>query len=200
MFGPWTLPAFQQELGRLAEALATGRPAPGSEDQGDLRGMVESQPLGNEYDEPPADGSFGDVITAPNPSYAPGETVSLAFWTGHPDNAFRRGASYAEIQRLTGSDWVTITTEGDWPTQVRWTQASRVIPPYDPLDPFATPPPPINEAFTVSIAWQVPDDTAPGTHRVLFHGSQKQDAGSQAVTFTAQSPSFEITAPAGGVP
>lgn len=200
LFGPWTLPAFQQELGRLAEALATGRPAPGSEDQGDLRGMVESQPLGNEYDEPPADGFFGDVVMAPNPSYAPGETVSLAFWTGHPDNAFRRGASYVEIQRLAGSDWVTITTEGDWPTQVRWMQASRVIPPYDPLDPFATPPPPINEAFTVSIAWQVPDDTVPGTHRVLFHGSQKEDAGSQAVTFTAQSPSFEITAPAGGVP
>ena len=73
LFGPWTLPAFRQELGRLARALADGSPAPGGEEQGDLRGAVESLPLGNDYDEPPTDGAFGDVTTQPETSYAPGD-------------------------------------------------------------------------------------------------------------------------------
>ena len=75
----------------------------------------------------------------------------------------------------------------------RWTQASRVIPPYDPLDPFAVPPPPINEAFTVSIDWQVPNDVEPGTHRLLFRGSEK-GSESEAQAFAAETPSFEVVA------
>jgi neutral ceramidase len=193
LFGPWTSPAFRQELDRLARALADGSPAPGSAEQDDLRGAVESLPIGNEYDEPPIDGAFGDVTASPDTSYAPGESISVSFWTGHPDNAPRQRAPYFEIQRLIDSDWSTVATETDWSTQASWTQASRVIPPYDPLDPFAAPPPPINEAFTVSIVWQIPDDAEPGTYRVLFHGSEKQ-AGSEAHTFSAETPPFEISA------
>jgi neutral ceramidase len=195
LFGPWTLPAFRQELGRLARALADGSPAPGGEEQGDLRDEVDSLPIGNAYDEPPTDGAFGDVTTQPETSYAPGDSMSVAFWTGHPDNALRVGAPYFEVQQLVDSDWSTAATEIDWSTQARWTQASRVIPPYDPLDPFAAPPPPINEAFTVSIVWQIPDDAKPGTYRVTFYGSEKE-AGSEARTFTAETRSFEISAKA----
>jgi neutral ceramidase len=195
LFGPWTLPAFRQELGRLARALADGSPAPGGEEQGDLRDEVDSLPIGNAYDEPPTDGAFGDVTTQPETSYAPGDSMSVAFWTGHPDNALRVGAPYFEVQQLVDSDWSTAATEIDWSTQARWTQASRVIPPYDPLDPFAAPPPPINEAFTVSIVWQIPDDAKPGTYRVTFYGSEKE-AGSEARAFTAETRSFEISAKA----
>lgn len=195
LFGPWTLPAFRQELGRLARALADGSPAPGGEEQGDLRGEVDSLPIGNDYDEPPAEGAFGDVTTQPEISYAPGDSMSVAFWTGHPDNALRGGAPYFEVQQLIDSDWSTVATEIDWSTQARWTQASRVIPPYDPLDPFAAPPPPINEAFTVSIVWQIPDDAEPGTYRVTFYGSEKK-AGSEARAFIAETQSFEISATA----
>jgi neutral ceramidase len=179
----------------LARTLADGAPAPGSEEQGDLRGEVESLPIGNDYDEPPADGAFGDVTMQPEASYAPGGSVSVSFWTGHPDNVLRPGAPYFEAQRLIDSDWSTVATEADWSTQAKWTQASRVIPPYDPLDPFAAPPPPINEAFTVSIVWQIPDDAEPGTYRVIFYGSEKE-AGSEARAFTAETPSFEISAKA----
>lgn len=195
LFGPWTLPAFQQEIDRLTRALADGLPVPSSAEQGDLRGMLESLPLGNAYDEPPADASFGEIITPPQAFYAPGETMSVSFWTGHPDNTIRRGAPYFEIQRLVGSDWSTVVTEGDWSTQARWTQASRTIPPYDPLDPFAAPPAPINEAFTVSITWQIPDDADPGTYRLVFHASEKEGTDVEARVFTAQSPSFDVTGP-----
>ena len=193
LFGPWMLPAYQQELARLAQAIAEGEPAPEPEEQGDLRGEVDSQPVGNEYDEPPAEGEFGDVTTPPDASYGPGDEVSVSFWTGHPDNAALSGPPYFEVQRETDGDWVTVATDDDWSTQARWTQASRVIPPYDPLDPFAVPPPPINEAFTVTIDWQIPADTRTGTHRIVLRGSQKQQ-GSEAAEIIAETPAFEILA------
>jgi neutral ceramidase len=194
LFGPWTLPGFRQELARLARALADGRPAPASEEQGDLRGEVDSQPVGNDFDEPPEQGVFGEVTAQPESVYAAGETVSTSFWTGHPDNAPLGGAPYVEVQRQGADGWTTIATEADWSTQARWTQASRVIPPYDPLDPFAVPPPPINEAFTVSIRWQIPADIEPGTYRVLLHGSEKPQ-GANAKDFVAETGPFDIIEP-----
>ena len=195
LFGPWTLPGFLQEIDRLTRALANGTPVTDSADQGDLRGVTLSIPLGNEYDEPPSDASFGGLIMSPQGSYAPGDAMSVSFWTGHPDNVLRREDPYVEVQRLADADWATVATESDWSTQLRWTQANRTIPPYDPLDPFATPPPPINEAFTVSIIWKIPADADAGTYRVIFHGSEKQEAGSELRSFIAESPSFQILSP-----
>lgn len=192
LFGPWTLPAFQQELARLARSLAQGTPAPASAEQGDLRGLVDSLPLGNDYDEPPVDGTFGDVITPPDASYAPGDVVSATLWTGHPDNGFPPDADYVWIRRLRDEGWSTVATDADWETQVEWSQASRVIPPYDPLDPFAEPPAPINEAFTVEIRWQIPRDTLPGTYIMVFSGLHKEE-GMEGEPFSTSTPTFEIT-------
>jgi len=194
LFGPWTLPAFQQEIDRLSRALAAGLPAQTSAEPTDRRGTVESTALGNDYDEPPVDASFGDIITPPNASYSPGDTISVSFWTGHPDNGFRHDSRYFEIQLLTDSHWSMISTESDWSTKATWTQANRIVPPYDPFDPFAAPPAPINDAFMVSIAWQVPADAAPGTYRVSFNGSEKRESGDVVRHFSAQSPSFELVA------
>ena len=192
LFGPWTLPAFQQELARVARSLVEGAPAPASAEQSDLRGLVESLPSGNEYDEPPSDGAFGDIITPPDGSYAPGDVVSTTLWTGHPDNGFPPNADYVWIRRLRDDRWSTVATDANWETQVEWSQASRVIPPYDPLDPFAEPPAPINEAFTVEIRWQIPVDTLPGTYIIRFVGVHK-DAGMDAEPFSTSTPRFEIT-------
>lgn len=197
LFGPWTLPAFQQELARLATALADGASAPASAEQSDLRGVVESLALGNEYDEPPADGVFGEVITPPEASYAPGDVLSVSLWTGHPDNALRSVGGYFSIGRFEGEQWSTLATEADWETRARWSQASRVIPPYDPLDPFAAPPAPINEAFTVVVQWQIPDDAPPGTYALTFNGADKE-VGSEPIDFSTMTPTFDITSRTGG--
>lgn len=194
LFGPWTLPAFQQEIDRLSRALADGTPVSRSANAGDLRGTVASIASGNAFDEPPADGSFGEISRRPDPTYVPGATMSVSFWTGHPDNAFSQGSRHFEVQRLVAAEWTTVATESDGSTKGTWTQSSRTIPPYDPLDPFAEPPAPINEAFTVTIDWQIPDDAIPGTHRVIFHGSEKQEDGAELRTFDAESPSFEVIA------
>ena len=195
LFGPWTLPAFQQEIDRLTRALASGSPAPSSADAGDLRGMVASNAIGNAYDETPDGGAFGDLTLAPDLSYAPGATMTVAFWTGHPDNAYQQGSRHFEIQMQVGSDWSAVATESDGSTKATWTQASRVIPPYDPLDPFAAPPPPINEAFTVTIDWQIPVDAEPATYRVIFNGTEKQQGMTEPRSFVAESPAFEVTVP-----
>jgi len=193
LFGPWTLPAFRQELARLATALAEGAPAPSSAEQTDLRGVVESLALGNEYDEPPAaDGTFGDVTIPPDPAYAPGDMLSVSLWTGHPDNVLRSNADHFRIRKLSGDQWSTIATGADWATRATWSQASRIIPPYDPLDPFAAPPAPINEAFTVEIQWQIPKDASPGTYVIVFVGTYKE-AGMEPRDIIAEFPTFEIT-------
>ncbi len=191
LFGPWTLPAFLQELDRVARALANGTPVTDLADQRDLRGTVESLPIGNEYDEPPTEALFGDVAAAPASTYAPGDSMTVSFWTGHPDNG--PSGLYFEIQREADADWLTVATDADWSTRGMWTQASRVIPPYDPLDPFAEPPPPINEAFTVAISWDIPDGIEPGVYRVVFYGVEKRQETGEATAFTAESPTFEIT-------
>jgi neutral ceramidase len=192
IFGKWTLPAYQQEVDRVSRALVSAAAVMDGADQGDLRGKVSSGALGNEFDAPPANGAwFGDIIDAPQASYAQGDTVSVSFWTGHPDNALRE--TYFEIQRRNGDDWHTIATENDWFARAKWTQASRVFPPLDPLNPFAPPPPASTEAFTVLVMWDIRPSTEAGTYRVLFHGSERSKESAVTHRFTAESPTFEVT-------
>ncbi|MFW2389329.1 MAG: neutral/alkaline non-lysosomal ceramidase N-terminal domain-containing protein [Polyangiales bacterium] len=195
LFGPWTLPAFLQEIDRLTRALADGSPGPSPADAGDLRGTVASAGVGNEFDEPPADAEFGLLNRAPDSSYAPGDTATVEFWTGHPDNVFTQGGRHFEIERMVNEGWVVAATEDDWSTKGTWTQSSRVIPPYDPLNPFAEPPPPINEAFIVAIDWQIPNDATPGTYRIVLHGSEKPSGADEPTRFDVESPSFEVGGP-----
>jgi neutral ceramidase len=193
IFGRWTLPAYQQEIDRVSRALVSDAAVTDGADQGDLRGTVSSGVLGNDFDEPPASAQFGDIVDAPQASYAQGDTVSVSFWTGHPGNALRR--TYIEIQRRDGDEWRTIATENDWFARARWTQASRVFPPLDPINPFAPPPPTSTEAFTVLVIWEIRPSTEIGTYRVLFHGSERSEASAEARLFTAESPTFEVTRP-----
>jgi neutral ceramidase len=180
-------------LDRVSRALVSGTAVTDAADQGDLRGMVSSGVLGNDFDEPPAGASFGDIVDAPQASYVQGDTMSVSFWTGHPDNALSK--TYVEIQKRDGAEWRTIATENDWFARARWTQASRVFPPLDPFDPFAGPPPTSTEAFTALVVWEIRPSTEIGTYRVLFHGSERSAPGAEARLFTADSPSFEVTRP-----
>lgn len=50
------------------------------------------------------------------------------------------------------------------------------------------------DVVEVTIDWQIPDDAVPGTYRVTFHGSEKQEGGVEVRTFDAESPSFEVIA------
>jgi len=190
IFGRRTLPAYQQEIDRVSRALVSDTAVTDGADQGDLRGMVSSGVLGNDFDAPPAGASFGDIVDAPQASYAQGDTVSVSFWTGHPGNALRK--TYIEIQRRDGDEWRTIATENDWFARARWTQASRVFPPLDPFNPFAPPPPTSTEAFTVLVIWEIRPSTEIGTYRVLFHGSERSEGSAEARLFTAESPTFEV--------
>ncbi|MGB5809769.1 MAG: neutral/alkaline non-lysosomal ceramidase N-terminal domain-containing protein, partial [Polyangiales bacterium] len=192
VFGRWTLPAYQQEIDRVARSLADRASIPEGPDPGDFRRAAVSRPIGNEFDEPPVDANFGDLVDPPAASYAPGDSISVSFWTGHPDNALRD--TYFEFQRQDGTDWRTVATENDWFTRARWTQANRVIPPLDPLDPFPEPPPPSSEAFSAEVIWDVPQSTEPGTYRLIFHGSERTIPGEDPRLFTTESPTFDISA------
>lgn len=192
VFGRWTLPAYQQEIDRVARSLSEGTELPPGPDPGDVRGEAVSRPIGNEFDEPPTDASFGDVFEPPAERYSIGDQVAVSFWTGHPDNALQD--SYFEFQVRAEDSWRPVVADSDWSTRAHWTQANREIPPLDPLDPFPEPLPPSSEAFTVEILWDVPAWISPGTYRAVFYGSERAVPGQDARLFTSTTPSFEIVA------
>lgn len=193
VFGRWTLPAYRQEIDRVARSLSAGTSLPGGPDPGDVRRDAVSRPVGNEFDETPGSAAFGDLLEPPEARYSVGDRVSLSFWTGHPDNALRD--TYFEFQVQEGGDWRTVATDADWFTRARWSQANRIIPPLDPLDPFPAPPPPSSEAFTAEVIWDVPAWVSPGTYRAVFYGSERTIPGEDPRLFTATTPSFELVAP-----
>ncbi len=173
MFGRWALPAYQQEFARLATDMAAGRPSgegpsPSANPEG---GGIELQP-GVVLDAPPLGGDFGDVMEGPEASYRPGEQARVVFASAHPGNDPHRGGTYLEVQRRDDSGWTTVADDGDWSTKYHW--ARRGV-----------------AASTVTVTWDVPDDTPPGEYRVVHHGDAK-DATGRITPFTGASGTFGV--------
>jgi len=157
-FGPWTLAAVQQEVDKLAVALRTGATvAPGPTPR-DLRNEQSTVQTGVVYDDKPLSVSFGGVVTNALASYTRGQTVSVKFWGGHPKNNLRRQGSYLQVQRKSGTSWVTVANDWDWETKYRW-QRHDCAPTYG--------------CSHVTTEWTIPADTVPGTYRIRHDGDWK---------------------------
>jgi neutral ceramidase len=157
-FGPWQLAAVQQEVDKLAIALRTGATvAPGPTPR-DLRNNQTSVQTGVVYDDKPLTASFGGLVTDARTSYIRGETVSVKFWGGHPKNNLRRQGSYLQVQRKSGTSWVTVAHDWDWETKYRWQR-------YDCAPTFG--------CSHVTTEWKIPADATPGTYRIRHDGDWK---------------------------
>ncbi|HYO65767.1 MAG TPA: neutral/alkaline ceramidase [Archangium sp.] len=157
-FGPWTLAAVQQEVDKLASALRTGATvAPGPTPR-DLRNDQSTVQTGVVYDDKLLTVSFGSVVTNALASYTRGQTVSVKFWGGHPKNNLRRQGSYLQVQRKSGTSWVTVANDWDWETKYRWQR-------YDCAPTYG--------CSHVTTEWTIPADTVPGTYRIRHDGDWK---------------------------
>src|SRR5262249_31051561 len=133
---------------------------------------------------PPAQGKPGDVVAHAKEHYAPGELVTVVFWTGSPVNDYRRTDHFLAVERRSpGSDtWQVVREDFDWDTTARWKQ---MIPDADaktakdprpegerigPVPRIARPDP-----YQVTITWQTDEQTAPGTYRIVHFGRFKKD-------------------------
>ena len=157
-FGPWTLAAVQQEVDTLALAMRSGTTvAPGPTPR-DLRGEQTTIQTGVVYDDKPLSKSFGSLVTDARAAYSRNETASVKFWGGHPKNNLHTQGSYLQVQRKSGSTWVTIADDASWETTYRW-ERNNCFPTFG--------------CSYVTIDWRIPSDTPAGTYRIRHEGDWK---------------------------
>ncbi|MFN8082218.1 MAG: neutral/alkaline ceramidase [Kineosporiaceae bacterium] len=176
IWGPDTLGAYRTEFSRLARKLA----APSSDPWGGAAapavptsspGIDKTPPI--VFDTTPPGASFGSVKTAPRTAYARGQQVSLQFWSAHPNNNLRTNGTYLRVQRQVSGAWVDVAWDRDQSTAFTWTRSS------------------VADSY-VTITWDIPATAAPGTYRVLHHGTSKSLFGA-LTEFTGTSPAFTVS-------
>jgi neutral ceramidase len=200
LFGPWTEAGYRQEFVRLARALKAGRPLTSNAMPVDMRTRIKtSASLDGPDEQPPAQAKFGDAAADAKDRYAPGDLVTVTFWTGSPVNEYRRTDRFRTVERLVKESgaWQPVREDFDWETTCRWKQMGAEPSPKPRtntrLDSFrigqaarlARPDP-----YQVTITWQTDAATPEGTYRIVHHGRFKKDG--KVERFTATSRRFTV--------
>jgi neutral ceramidase len=176
-FGPWQLAAVQQEVTKLASALRDGTTvAPGPTPR-DLRNEQTTLQTGVVFDDKLLTVSFGSVVTNARASYLRGETVSVTYWGGHPKNNLRRQGTFLQVQRKSGTSWVTVANDWDWETKYKWARNNCV---------------PTFACSHVTIEWKIPADTPAGTYRIRHDGDWKSGWDGLIRAYTGYSREFTV--------
>ncbi|MBZ4420020.1 neutral/alkaline non-lysosomal ceramidase N-terminal domain-containing protein [Myxococcus sp. RHSTA-1-4] len=176
-FGPWQLAAVQQEAAKLASALRDGASVPAGPTPRDLRNEQTTVQTGVVFDDKLLWVDFGSVVTNANASYARGATVSVKFWGGHPKNNLRRQGSFLQVQRKSGTSWVTVANDWDWETKYRWERNNCV---------------PTFACSHVTVEWKIPADATPGTYRIRHDGDWKSGWDGLIRPYTGYSREFTV--------
>ena len=112
MFGRWELPAYVQEVTRVARALGEGKP---SDSLARTPSSRQPRPARRRNDEPYR---CTAVAQQPPATSRPGATVTAAFaLTGDGGTLL---PSYFLVEKKDGETWSRAATDGDWSTTVEW--------------------------------------------------------------------------------
>jgi neutral ceramidase len=176
-FGPWTLAAVQQETEKLAAALRHGTPVAAGPTPRDLRNDQTTVQTGVVFDDKLLWVDFGGVVTNASASYTRGQTVSVKFWGGHPKNNLRRQGSFLQVQRKSGTSWVTVAYDWDWETKYRWERNNCV---------------PTLACSHVTIEWKIPSTATLGTYRIRHDGDWKSGWDGLIRPYTGYSREFTV--------
>lgn len=172
-FGPWTLAAYQHQVGRLAQALATGEPVPAGPTPRNLCAAQHCFKPGVVFDAAPPFKHFGEVAKDSKPSYHPGEHVDVSFWGAHLANDLMTQGSFLEVQRHTTDGWLPVARDWDPETQIVWERVGLA-------------------ASRVRVHWEIPRYAAPGTYRIAHFGKAKR-IDRKLRPYTGLSSPFRIT-------
>jgi neutral ceramidase len=187
LFGPWTLPAYQQSYDRLAESLLDGTPILSAVARPELRGKVRSTALGLSHDDPPPGGDYTRLARQPNARYRRGERVEATFWSGSPQHAYHADRRWVTVLRreTSAGKWTVVATDADWSTRCRWSQpgVTRLL---KMLGKGSARP------FQLTATWDIPDDAKPGRYVIVYYGVFRPKGASDVATFDARSREFEL--------
>ncbi len=172
-FGPWTLGAIQQTFKRLGQSLRDDTSTSAGPTPRDLTGSQTSLITGVVFDDIPLFKNFGDVITNANASYSRGQTARAIFYGGHPKNNLKTMGTFLEIQKQSGSSWVTVYRDRDPETRYRWAR-----------DGIAY--------SRVTIEWDIPTTAATGNYRIVHYGNWKSGWTGAISGYTGTSRTFSV--------
>lgn len=174
LFGPYTLPAYQQELDSLARDMVAGQATINTLTPRDLNCCQLNFQTGVVMDAPAWGKHFGSVLKDVSSAYRRGETVAVRFQTGHPKNNLRRNGSFLYVQRQVSGQWRNVANDGDWSTRYRWVRT-------------------FGAQSAADITWTIPASAAPGSYRIFHQGDAKTLLGG-VTPFSGVSGVFQVLA------
>ncbi|MFX0573886.1 neutral/alkaline ceramidase [Nocardia nepalensis] len=173
LFGRYTLPAYQQEFTRLATAFAARQQVPRGPAPRDVSNLQPNFQPAPGPDAPPPGRGFGDLLTQPAATYAPGSRAAAEFVSAHPKHNPRRNGTFLEVQRRNGSgDWERIANEGEWAVRFYWSKHGTA-------------------ESVARFTWDIPADATPGRYR-MQHFADSLGADGVLRPFTGTTNEFDV--------
>lgn len=177
VFGPDSLAAYRQIFTELADSIAQGSmvsegPTPINRENDQL---IYS--IGVVYDDKRLWESFGETTKDVSSSYNRGDTVSVKFRSGHPQNNFKTMEAFFEVQRKVNGNWETQLTENDASTLFVWIRDTDA-------DCMA--------CSDAKLEWAIDNDMPTGTYRIRHHGYWKSGWSGSLNSYSGKSSSFEV--------
>lgn len=151
LHGRWTLPAYQQIVSQLAQALESGAPIADDLPYDDWRGRSVGLPLpAGAPNQLPSGTRLGDSLSPIAAQYRWGDTMTVRVWSTNPTANFPKSKNHLLVERKTAAGWQRVADDGDWSTTVRWQLAS--------------------QAYVAELSWTIPQNTQHGEYRVSHFG------------------------------
>ncbi|GAM17019.1 hypothetical protein SAMD00019534_001940, partial [Acytostelium subglobosum LB1] len=178
-FGPNSLGAYQQEFGKLAQAIVANQQVPSGPTPRNMTGHTFFFLPPVVVDEAP-NGVFGSVYKdVSQTTYTVNETVTVVFFGANPRNNFMTQSTFLTVEMETSpNQWTTVLVDGDWDTRMYWKMHDD-----------------IGSQSLITIDWIV-GQTFPvksGNYRISHQGYAKPSPLSDhRVPYSGQSSTFEV--------
>jgi len=172
LHGQWTLAAYQQISAQLATALESDSRVKQTTLYDDWRGKTASTPLTEgKADKLPAGITFGQAMPLDKKHYSKGEIVSARFWSSNPTANYAYGNNFLAIEHKQGNEWVSLFSDHDWSTKIRWQ--------------------PDSKSYIAQISWEIPAGIEVGDYRIKHIGQHTAEDGTQFI-FKGTSHNFSV--------
>lgn len=177
LYGPHTLYAHINLTTRYLPYLHSSNTA--SPDPGPQPPVYTNSSLsfitGVAFDRAPFFKSFGDVLSDVQPSYSPGETVSVTFVGANPRNDLRLEDTYVAVEQLVGGTWKKIRDDSDWSLIFHWRRTNSVL-----------------GTSEVEAEWEMEEEADKGLYRIRYWGASKTPVTGNIVQFKGSSSEFAV--------